>query len=239
MPHATAVAVGEARDSRPDALLQRMPGVEVGLERLIVHPAVREEARVLAGAVVMQGGPLGTGRRRRFGGGEEARRVAAALQLRYVGAGFRQDALDDGDVHRLAAVARAHQRQFVRRETVALHAAVLDERQRLQGLQRRAGEIERVGIPDGGDQPAGRIGDGDRSVVHALRGAAAGGFDQRDVARNHQATPRDGAGEFTGRPSALRAPERPRALKPTAARRPRTAAARQSPCDTDSDPGPN
>ncbi len=56
---------------------------------------------------------------------------------------------------------------------------------RLQRLQCRPGEVERIGIADGCNQPARRVGDGDRAVVHALRGAAAGGLDQRDVARNH------------------------------------------------------
>jgi len=107
--------------------------------------------------------------------------MAAAAQVGLFRADAVEHALHDCDVHCLAAVAGAHQRQHLRVEAEALHAAVLYEGERLQGLERRASEVQPMGVADAGDQPPVGVHYGDRADVHALGKAAARGADQRDV----------------------------------------------------------
>ncbi len=192
-----AVTLRKARDDRADALLQWVTAVEVSLGRLVVHAAIREETRVFARAVVEQRRPLDPGRCRRFSRGEEAGRMAAALQCRVIESGSGEHALHEADVYGLAAVAGAHHGQLMRREAVAAQPAILDERQCLQRLEGRTREIERVWIADRGDQLAGRIDHRNRAVVHALGGPAARGLDQGYMTWNQRrpsATPRAGRG---------------------------------------------
>ena len=186
MPTRDRVALGKARRGSANSLLQWMTAVQIvfGLQR--VHPAVREKSRVLARAVVMQRAPRRAYRRRRLGRGKITRRMAAALQRFFIEPHPRQNALHDRHVHRLTAVARAHQRQLMRPEAVMRKAAILDKRQRLQRLQRAACEVKRVRIAGRGHQLAMRIDDRDRAVMHALGGAATRGFDQGHVARDHR-----------------------------------------------------
>jgi len=61
----------------------------------------------------MQGSEADPRRHRRAGGREVKRRVATALQVGFAGANPRQHALHDAHVNRLAAVAGAHQGNFV------------------------------------------------------------------------------------------------------------------------------
>jgi len=109
-----------------------------------------------------------------------ARRMAAAAQVGLACADAVEHALHDRHVHRLAAVAGAHQRQHLRVEAEAVHAAVLNEAERLQRLERRAVKFRPCASPT--PATAARPRRPPRSTdVHALRKTAARRADQRDV----------------------------------------------------------
>ena len=82
--------------------------------------------------------------------------------------GFRQHALDTGDVRRLAAMRGAGERQLLVAKAVAVGRALLDQRQRLQCLDRRARKYRRSHVADGKHVAALRIGHRDGAAVSAL-----------------------------------------------------------------------
>ena len=92
-------------------------------------------------------GPEADLRRHRLASGRKVkRRVATALQIGFACIDACQHASHDAHVNCLAAVAGAHQRNLVRAEPEPAGAVVLDERQRLQGLERGAREIQGLHI---------------------------------------------------------------------------------------------
>ena len=80
-------------------------------------------------------------------------------------------------------MARAQQRDLLRRESKSLDAARRDERKRLHGLQRAPRKGQRIRIAGGVEKTTAAIDDGDRSVVDAFDGGAAGCDSERNMRR--------------------------------------------------------
>jgi delta 1-pyrroline-5-carboxylate dehydrogenase len=157
-------------------LLQRVAGVQVAVQRQPVLHAVRQEARMLAAAVVV---PLvHRGRRRPHAQLHEHGDMAAALQLAVVHTRLVQHALHLLHMHGFAAVAGAQQRQLRRAEAKLRRATATHERQRLQGLEGGAGEHAPPWVAHGGQQLAARIHRGHGAKVQGFGRAATGEFDQ-------------------------------------------------------------
>jgi len=99
--------------------------------------------------------------------------MGAAFERALVEAEARQPGPHHVDVHRLAAVRGAGQRQLGLAHAEALGRAALQQHQRLQGLDRRAREDRPVVLAQGLAQRAGGIGDGVADPVAALDPLAA------------------------------------------------------------------
>ena len=136
------------------------------------------EARMLAGAIVVQRGRRAAGVRQRMVRSLVRRPVRAAFERRRVEAGARQHAARDLDMRRLAAVARTRERKLRVAEPVAIRGAALDQRQRLQRLHGGA-RIDR--LPGVAERQYGRavgVDHHDGPAVAALHQGAAGDLDQ-------------------------------------------------------------
>ena len=94
--------------------------------------------------------------------------MGAALERALVEAEAREPGAHPVDVHRLAAVRGAGQRQLRLADGEALGGAALQQDQRLQGLDRRAREDRPIGLARGMAQRAGGIADRVADAVPAL-----------------------------------------------------------------------
>ena len=123
------------------------------------------------------------GRRQPLRGARVHRRMRAAGELRFVRAGLAQDAPRGFDVKGLGVVRRGADRDLLVRQTEALDAAVLDERQRLEHLDRGAHEADQCRVARACDESTVRV--HDRDVDNVLR------FDS-PAARDFYDGPHDG-----------------------------------------------
>ncbi len=169
---------GQVRHGLAHLLLQRMIhlGVVVG-GQTVLH-AIGQKATVLAAAVVV---PLIVGKALGHGAVEKREAVghmAAATHLLRAGATFAQDGRHLLDVHRLAVVAGTHHGQLGWREAKMGHAARLDQRQRLHGLEGRSGEAQPVRVAHLSQHTTFGVGHGQCAHVQALWHTVAGQLDQ-------------------------------------------------------------
>ena len=174
----------------------RMPGLHVTRQkpaRLAIGDvaAQADEARVLAGAVVVQCGRLLARCGHRLQGPVVVGPVRTALQGADVQPGLVQHRRRGGRVHALAAVRRAGQRQFGIAQAEAVGRARRHQRQRLQHLDGRSREDRSVDVTERGVERAIGIDDGDRAAVEGLDDPAACDFDEDrggEGGRMHPAT---------------------------------------------------
>ena len=124
---APSATPGRGRHRAADRLLQRVVESEIGIERQAVLATVGEHAAVLARAVVLQRAELRSCRRQFFARGVEQRRMHAALQLLRDTSGALEHVGDRRDLSRLAGMARAQQRDLLRRKAEVLDPAACDQ----------------------------------------------------------------------------------------------------------------
>src|SRR6266480_8147358 len=106
-----------------------------------------------------------------------------ALEIGGRRTGLREHVADGTDVTRLPRMARTQQRDLLRGEPKALDAARGDERKRLHRLERAPSERQRLRIARGVEKSTAAIDDGDRTVVDAFDGRAAGCDSKRNMRR--------------------------------------------------------
>ena len=133
---------------------------------------------MLARAVVVQRRRRAAGARQRLRRGLVQRPVGAAGERAGVEPGRAQHALDAGDMRRLAAVRRAGERELLVAEAVAVGAARLDQHQRLQRLDGRAGKHRRRDVAERQHGRAVGVDHRHGAAVAALDQVAARHFDQ-------------------------------------------------------------
>jgi len=174
---ARQVEAGHRLQQAEHPLLDGMVPADVTGDRAVEVPGQSEEAGMLARAVVVPGvGGLARSRHRpgrRLVGGI----VAAAFQVVDRAADAPQPAGHQLDMARLAAVAGRGQRDLLVAEPEARRGTGLDQRQRLQWLDRRARIDRLLEIAAVDRDPPGDLGHGDRHLVPALDVAAAGHLD--------------------------------------------------------------
>jgi hypothetical protein len=142
-----------------------------------------------------------------------AGRVAAALQVGLVAATPAEHVRDRSDMPGLPGVARAHQRDLRRGESKALDAAARGKRQRLQRLQRAAGERERSGVARAPDHVSLPIDDRDRAEMDAFDHTAADDFCKRRIAVGAGNRVRQGCNRARGGQNSHYRPLRPGACR--------------------------
>ena len=161
-----------------DALLDRVVEADIAGCRLALVAGRRQHAGMLAGAVVVDGvrrlagADQGVGRHLVIG------EVRAAFQ---VGGGAADPVEPGGDqrgVAGLAVVGGAGERQFLVGDAEGVGGAGFDQRDRLERLDRGAGEDRLFEIAPMGDDMAVGIDDGRDAPVARLDHAAARDFDQ-------------------------------------------------------------
>ena len=140
-----------------------------------------QESGVLARAVVVQRGRLAPGGGDRAGDRLDARPVGAALERACVEAGLGEHARDHGDVLGLAVVRRAGDRELLVVELEALRGAALDQRNRLQHLDRRARKDQPLDVAERDDPMAVGVDDDDRAAMRRFARVASRRLDQDRV----------------------------------------------------------
>ena len=171
------VQPGPAAHLVQDADLGRMPGALVAGGRPAVVLCQREHPGVLAGAVAPGGRERGPGAEDGLVHRGRQRRVRAAGQVRLLATDGGQHPERQVDVHRLARMGAAGQREGVGAEAEAIGAAVRHERQRLERLGRGAPVRHQVRVARRSDEPALGVHHGDLDGVDRLAEFAARGFD--------------------------------------------------------------
>ena len=131
---------GDPLERRLDLALHRMRRIGIARGIRADRACGAEKSGMLAGAIVVERGRLASGTRERLCGGRMARRMHAAGERARVETGAREHAFDHGDVRRFAGVGSRCERQLVLAESEPVRGAGFDERQRLQGLDRRTGK---------------------------------------------------------------------------------------------------
>src|SRR5437762_13097558 len=110
--------------------------------------------------------------------------MRSALEIGSRRTGLREHVADGIDVTRLPRMACTQQRDLLRGEPKMLHAARGDEWKRLHGFERAPRERQRLRIPGGVEKSTAAIDDGDRTVVDAFDGRAAGYDGKRNMRRD-------------------------------------------------------
>ena len=139
---------GQRLDRGAHLALHRMAGRHIAVMIDAARAGDADEARMLAGAIVVQRRRRTAGARERLARGLVRGPVRAAFERRAVEPGARQHAARDRDMRRLAAMTGAGKREFLVAEAVAVGRAALDQRQRLQRLHGRARKHRRRDIAE-------------------------------------------------------------------------------------------
>lgn len=107
--------------------------------------------------------------------------MRAAFECRLVQAGLRQHGACQLDMWRLTGMRGAGQRQLPITEAVGIGSAALDQRQRLDRLDRRTREHRLCRVADLPDGLAVGVEDGNSAAMGALDESAAQDFDQNRI----------------------------------------------------------
>jgi hypothetical protein len=107
--------------------------------------------------------------------------MRAAAQSGRIETGFRQHRFDAGNMPRFAAMGRASKRQRFVPQSVAIRRSPLDERQRLQRLDRGTREYRRRHVADRERHRSGRIGDRNGAAMPAFDQRTSRDFDQNGI----------------------------------------------------------
>ena len=171
---------GKIFEHRTNLALHRMFGPKV-FAVIDAHGAGdAQEARMLAGAIVVQGRRLPGARhgRRR---GLRNRPMRAATQRGRIETGFRQHAFNAGNMRRFAAVRGASERQLFVVEPVTIRHPLLDERQGLQCLDRGTRKYRHRHVADSKRHCSRGVGNRDGPAVPAFDQQASHDFDQNGI----------------------------------------------------------
>jgi len=184
---------------RPNRLLQGMFEIEIGLGGEAAQTTVGEHTRVLARAVVVQGGELHVRGRYLIVRRVEHRRMDPALQICGRAADAFQHVGHRRHVPWLAGMAGAEQSHLLARESEPIRASAGYERQGLQRLQRAAGRREVMRVAGSEDQLPTGVDHCDRAEVHAVDRVTSGNDGKRDVRRGRATRVRQGPGDRAGK----------------------------------------
>ena len=124
------------------------------------------------------------------GAGFVKRQMRAAGEVRFGAADAGKPGRDPGGVHRFAGMRGASQGQFLVGDAGGLSGASLDHRQRLQGLERRAGVDRTIRRAPGRPDVARGIADGYGAPVNALDRIPADQLDENRVCHDAVGLPR-------------------------------------------------
>ncbi len=112
------------------------------------------------------------------------RRVGAAQEIALRAPDLAEQLAHASHLPRLAGVGRARKRELFAREAEPLGRSVLDQRQCLERLRRRAPKRHQLGVARSRHERTGRIDDGDVDVVNRLDHPTANLFNSHDRSRH-------------------------------------------------------
>jgi len=194
-----AAQFGKGGENTP---LHRMVRAFVARRRLVQMQRRRQEAGVLARAVVVQSRRCFAGAGQAPGLGLAHRRMRPAGEVIGAQSHACEPTADAAHVIRFAAVGGAGQGQLGVGDGEPLGGAGFDQRQRLQRLDRRTRIDRALDVPPGGDDSPVRADDGGCGAVAAFDGATPRDFDSGRIFGGHRQLSAEmsdmGAGDRSG-----------------------------------------